>query len=95
MITSEERKVFKKLIGSKHCAKIQRYMEEKEITSQLKKPFGTPYISLVFNGNTENKVIEQAIWDFAEEKAKEIEEKNARLEKLAAATENPEPENNL
>lgn len=78
MITKEERKKLKKLIGFKWIARLNKYFVENKIYNRYNDPYTSQFISLVFNGKVENPTVEAAIWDFAELRKQEEDAEQKR-----------------
>ncbi len=86
MITEEQRKGLKKLIGSKHISKISKYFYQVMRFNRDGDPYHHVTISETFNGRKENPNIEEGIWEFAEFLKKEKERAEKRKAEILAPT---------
>jgi len=66
MITQEQKKRLKEIIGSKCLLQLSRYFNECEIFNREGDPYSQVFISGVLNGRLANPTIEAGIWRFAE-----------------------------
>ena len=88
MITTSERRIFKKAIGFGHIKKIQKFFVDADIRRADGKEYSASHISNVFNG-VEHEEIEAGIflcaqW-YKEEAKKEARLKKQILKKLKTA----------
>jgi hypothetical protein len=83
MITKEEAKQLKRMIGFPHVGRVIVFMHDKGMKNRDGAGFySRSYVSLVFNGHKENLEVERAIWDLAELKSKDHDEHLERREAL-------------
>ena len=66
MITQEQKKVLKEIIGSKCLLQLSQYFNRYMIINREGDPYSQVYISGVLNGRLANPTIEDGIWRFAE-----------------------------
>ena len=78
MITENEAKELKRIIGDRHIAQLSMYLIETKFFNRFGEPFTSEYLSRVFNGRAVNKKLVQKIWDFAEKRKKEDAEEEER-----------------
>ncbi len=73
MLTEEQRKKFKDLVGNHYTNSIMEKLKEQKITNKNGKPYSAHYIRMVFNGYRRNFEIEKVIMELMIELSKERE----------------------
>lgn len=77
MITTEQKKIFKAVVGKNHIQKLMKHFESIGLESREGGPYSYRYIVNIWNGNLENPKIEALIWRFVQDTAKKIKEQEA------------------
>lgn len=78
MITPEERKKLRKIIGFRWIARINQYFNKRGIVNRYNMPYTSNYLSRVFNGKIENENVESGIYDLMNKRLQEQEEEKQR-----------------
>ena len=78
MITKEETKKLREIIGYPWITQIMEALNEAEVYNRYEKPYSSVFVSLVFNGKRENKPLEHFIWRMAEQKKEEDDRERER-----------------
>ena len=93
MIAQQDKIELKKAIGFRHITIINKYLIDNKILNRYGFPYSNTYISTVFNGHTDNKDVEDAIWSLANQKLEEQDKEEARRQKVREKLKNlPEDE---
>ncbi len=82
MITKNEQKRLKPIIGSHYTAAILKILMAKRIHNKNGRPHNATYIRMVFQGFRNNKEIENAIWKLAVHKKREIKNLNITKQRI-------------
>ena len=92
MISPEQQKVFRKVLGNWPLRAVLKWMAEQNppIESRFGAPYSNAFISQVLSGDKENETIEKAIWGCVKEEiqrqVKEKAEKNEILDNAIELT---------
>jgi hypothetical protein len=73
MISKNDQKRLKKLLGHTYSREVSAILKKKRIVNKFGKPHTSEYIRMVFQGYRENSAIEQAIIELAIERKKELD----------------------
>lgn len=76
MITKNEQKQLKKILGSHYTKAVLKILLANDIRTKKGISHNATYIRAVFQGLRNNKEIESAIWEVASNKKRETEEFN-------------------
>lgn len=71
MITETEKKEIKKVLGSRYTTEILDVLRDKDIKSKFGEAYSSSYIRSVLNGNSNNIVIENIIFELYKKKKKQ------------------------
>jgi len=71
MITPEQKKEIKKILGSRYTTSILSVLSKKEVFNLKGEPFSQSYIRSVLNGHSNNVVIENIIFELYRSKKKQ------------------------
>lgn len=82
MITKNEQKRLKPIIGSHYTAAVLKILSAKRIRNKNGLPHNATYVRMVFQGFRNNKEIENAIWKLAVYKKKEIKNLNITKQRI-------------
>ncbi len=80
MITKNEQKRLKPIIGSHYTAAVLKILMAKRIRNKNGLPHNATYIRMVFQGFRNNKEIETAIWELALYKKNALNDLNRKKE---------------
>lgn len=71
MITPEQKKEIKKVLGTRYTVDILSVLKKKELFNLKGKPFSQSFIRSVLNGHSNNVVIENIIFELYRKKKKQ------------------------
>lgn len=83
MITDEQRKIFKAVIGKKHIKKIAAFLNELGLANRQGEKYSEKHVSNVYSGRNPHPEMEAGIWKFVQFTAqRQKEEETAKAEML-------------
>jgi len=79
MITPEQTKALKLLLGNNYCTEVKALLTKRMVVNRKGEPHTGAAISYVLTGDRQNPDIEKALFDVAASRKKEINERDELL----------------